>query len=263
MDKHKIPQATIDILGLTKYEIKIIETISNIGKKVSTISRITKIPRTSLLYILKALEKRRLVAPVKIGKYTYWKSNTINAFRILKNSKSDVIIYDGLEEVLTIFDKLTEQPMHARVQGIQPDKSITSLLKKMPLERAVEINKKIKSKKIIMEGIVHEQTPSSILDEFGKKYAEAIFNSFIGRLEDYVKIPDDFADVESEMYIFGGSAFIINWNTETGIEIHNKDMVALLSAMFACTKELGFRYSQNQKMAKHIAPSITPPNTPQ
>jgi hypothetical protein len=255
MSKQEMQPEISRILGLTKQENKIMWAISDMAKQISDIARITKLPRTSLLYILRGLERRNLVKSLRDRKYTYWKSNTINAFRMLKNTASEVVIHNGIPAIMTIFDRLINQPKNSRIKGLQPDKSLGYALKKFDSHTLGVLNSAIKDKKFIMEGIVHEKSVTNIISEHGQKKAQKIFDSFVGRLEDYVKIPDDFADVESEIYIFGGSAYIFNWNKEIALEINNKDMVALLEAMFSCVKELGIRYSQNKKM------EATLPNT--
>ncbi len=255
MDNKKIPQAISTILGLSRQENAILSAISDMAKQISTIARLTKLPRTSLLYILKNLEKRNLVKPIKINKHKYWKSNTINAFRMLRNATPEIIVHNGIPEILNIFERLANQPFNSRIRAIQPDNSIKYALRKVPVKFLYSINTAIKDNKYIFEGIVHEKSVSTIISELGRSDAKKIYNSFIGRLEDYVKIPSDFANVESEIYIFGASAYIINWNREIGLEINNKDIVELLIAMFSCVKELGTRYNQYKEM------EATLPNT--
>jgi hypothetical protein len=162
---------------------------------------------------------------------------------------------------MKMFERLLNLPSNSRVKGIQPDKSLSQAIKRVDIAEWSKINRVIKEKKLIFEGVVHEKSVDTILKDLGKNRALVAYESFIGRLEDYVKIPDDFANVESEIYIFGGSVYIINWNRETALEIRNNDMVELLTAMFSCVKELGQRYSQNMKMEKYseaIKPSHSP-----
>lgn len=240
-----------NILGLRKHEKLVLSAISSESKHISLISRHTKIARTSLLYILKKLEKRGLVIRIQIQKMYYWKSDTVNALRAINNSGSEITVYEGKESILNMYERLIDLPQNTRIKGIQPDKSIKQAIKHVDVKEWDRINKIIKDKKFVVEGIVHEKSVDTILKELGKDGAKIAYNSFIGRLEDYVKIPDDFADVESEIYIFGRSVYILNWGKEMALEIRNKDMVELLTAMFSCVKELGQRYSQNQKMEKY------------
>lgn len=267
----------LDTLAITTYEEKILRVISIQAHNITEIAKLTKIPRTSLLYIIRKLRRRNLVKVLRRGKRTFYKSDFHQTLKQLgsihtdptSTNKSDynhaqngVIVYEDIEAVMNVFERLSNQPRGSRIYGIQPDNSIKFALRKTSVDNWARINNAFKQKEFIFEGIVHEKSVSTIITEVGKEKAVDIFDSFIGRLEDYVKIPDEFANVEAEMYIFGNSAFIINWNKEIAIEIVDKNMVALLLALFSCTKELGQRYSQNQKMEQY-AKAITPPNKPQ
>jgi sugar-specific transcriptional regulator TrmB len=144
MNEQKIPPEITAILGLTKYEIRILESIPNMGKQISTISRTTKIPRTSLLYILRKLEKRKLVKSNKNGKYTYWRS--IIKYLFPKIFNQGVTILKGKEELFSVLEKIGELPNNTRISGIQPSKSIVEVVKKVPLDKINILNKKIKDK---------------------------------------------------------------------------------------------------------------------
>lgn len=72
-EKHVV----FDILDLTTLERNILITTWNMGKDLSSISRAISVPRTSLLYSLKKLQKRRLIKLVPDGgsRGGYWKCN--------------------------------------------------------------------------------------------------------------------------------------------------------------------------------------------
>ena len=254
--KENIDQ-TMDMMGLTDAERAIITATSQYARSISQISRKTNIPRSSLLYMLHRLQERSLVKPMKHknGKWTRWLSTIDKTIRQLNyvSHKGDqlVEVYYGSAAIFEMFEKIIVLPKNSRLLALQPDSSIRYALRKNKVDDFLRVNKGIKNQALIVEGIVHEKSVGTIIAELGKVNGQKIFESFIGRLEDYVKIPDDFADVESEIYIFGGSAYIINWHQEVAISVHEQHMVALLTAMFSCVKELGERYSQNEKMKRH------------
>jgi DNA-binding transcriptional ArsR family regulator len=270
----------LDILDLTLPEEKILVAISVQARHISDIASLTDLPRTSLLYILTKLRKRGLVKLLRRGKRAFYKSNFHSTLKQLssihspshsplqtnepdyRQAMNGVVIHEGVTAIMNIFERLADQPKNSRIYGIQPDNSINWALRKPHTDDWTRINTIIKEKSFIIEGIVHEKSVETILKEVGTKNALEIFNSFFGRLQDYAKIPDEFANVEAEFWSFGGSAFIVNWNTEVAIEIVDSDMVTLLLAMFSCVKELGQRYNQNEKM-KQYADVLIPPNTPQ
>jgi len=237
---------TNNVLGLNHKEDAILEAIKRSSMSVSSIARSSKIPRTSLLYMLKKLHRRELVAKEKCGKRIQWKVNS--PIGLTQASNSGVVVYRGIHDIFQIFEKWTFLPKNTRIAGIQPDKSLRQSLLKNNIADFVRINESVKRNRIIFEGIVHEKSTASVISEMGKDKARKVFDSFVGRLEDYIKIPNEFADVESEIYLFKGAAYIINWDKEIAIGIHDKDMVDLLMAMFSCVKEVGTRYNQGEKM---------------
>ena len=64
-----------ELFGLNPSEKKIILAISKLGKSVAMISRHAGIPRTSILYILKKLQKKSYVWSTIVGKRKFWRSN--------------------------------------------------------------------------------------------------------------------------------------------------------------------------------------------
>jgi hypothetical protein len=252
----KIGIESNEVLGLKPNESKILDAISSKELSISEISRKTRIPRTSLLFILNKLKDRTLVQIVKNGKRSLWKSNLNESITDFKRLHNYTEYYKGKDELMTIINMIPKLPKYSRILGIQPQTSLRFAMRKLPYDKILEINNIVKKNKLIFEGIVHEESIDSISYDFKNGKAKEIFESFTGRLEDYVKIPHEFANVDSEMYIFSGSAYIINWNKEIAIGIHDSSIVLLLTAMFSCVKNFGMRYQQGKKMME----IITPPN---
>jgi sugar-specific transcriptional regulator TrmB len=84
MDK-TLTEKQLSYLGLKDTEMKIILSVSKMGKPIAMISRHTSIPRTSIHYMIKKLKEKSYVFPVKIGKRIYWRSNMPKIVRHLNN----------------------------------------------------------------------------------------------------------------------------------------------------------------------------------
>lgn len=73
----KISQGKLNMLCQNDSERKILLSLEKMGKNVSQISELTGIPRTSLLYMLKKLEARKIVRKVTSangsGKRVIWR----------------------------------------------------------------------------------------------------------------------------------------------------------------------------------------------
>jgi len=263
-----------NILGLSEPEKRVIQATSKMARSASSISRAAKVPRSTLPYMLAKLERRHLLTSMGTGrKKVTWKSDMRRVQRCfyseylkgnskrsdVANENPPITVHHGHDGILEIFEAMIQMPKNSRVIALQPDNSIRHALQHVPVEEWVEIDEAIKRRKYIVEGLVHEKSVQTVIDVVGKANAQKIFDSYIGRLEDYVKIPEEFANVDAEIYVFGGSAYLIDWVEEIAIGIHDKNMLALLLAMLSCVKELvGTRYSQNEKMRKRLAPPYSP-----
>jgi DNA-binding MarR family transcriptional regulator len=74
-----------EILGLNESEIKIMNIIHKTSKSAATISRLTKIPKTSINYSLKKLYRRKLIKPVRRDKRLRWISDILRIIRAISN----------------------------------------------------------------------------------------------------------------------------------------------------------------------------------
>ncbi len=238
------------ILGLNPAERRVMNTLDTVPKNASFISQTTKISNSTLTYMLKKLQRRQLICSVGQGhKHVQWKSNLEQVWSSLstKNSTS-AHVFNGKKEIFKLFDRLHQLPKNSRLLGYQPDKSLRCALRAIDTNEWLRIDNLIKERKFIVEAVVHKKSVHGIVSEVGKDKASKIFDSFIGRLEDYVCIPDGFGDFESELYIFGGSAYFINWKNEVAVEFRDKALVDMVTCMLYCLKGVGVRYSQNMEM---------------
>lgn len=232
---------------------------SGAGIGLSELSKKTRLPRTSLPRPIDKLISRGFVVTRRVGKRTRYFENVTGALQMVPSVSKFKTVHtlQGYKNVVTIFERLAALSPHQRFSGIQPDKSLQNAFRKLPLNYLLKFNKTIKSKELIVEGIVHEKSINTVARHFGSKNSRKVFDSFTGRLEDYTRIPDEFADVGAEIYLFKNSANLINWDTETAIVITDQSMVQLLKAMFDCVKTVGTRYNQGEKMRKYFHTDTT------
>lgn len=259
------------ILGLHKDEVTIIQTLGTDSLRIADISKGSRIPRTSLYYMLPKLMERKLVKQIKIDKKVYWKKNSdediLNSYKKIIESlsnntvgitkkiskESELTIHIGIPSLESIFFDILNLTPKSRVYAIQPGISLLEVVKKMPFKNAVMFNKKIKQKQIIVEGIVHEKSLDDIEKILNKNDARILFESFGGRAADTSKLPEDFlSTTKSEIYLFDGKVAITNWHEEFGVTIKDKHIYNLMIEMFKSTKYLLQRYDQNEKIARKL-----------
>lgn len=265
------------ILGLSKAEINIIDSLESKDSKdknmsIIEISKETGIPRTSLYYMLPKLEKRGFIEKKTNNRKVFWRKSRIEDFQNkfirtiqeisknkikplspIVNSKS-IKILQGVNEMTEIFDELSNLPSRSRVFSIQPDQSITDVIKKLPIKKALETCDNIKHNKIIMDGIVHEKSINSISKNARDgKIAIQLLESFGDRSADTAKMPESFLhNTHAETYLYEDKVTILNWDKEIAIIIKDKDIFQLIKEMFNSTKYLMDRYDQNEKVARKL-----------
>jgi predicted transcriptional regulator len=259
------------ILGLGKEEVLILQKLSTEPVRIADISKETRIPRTSLYYMLPKLLDRKLIVQIKIGGKIHWKRNTdeniLNSYKKIIESlsnntvgatktiskESEVTIYIGASNLETVFSEIMKLPPKSRAYGIQPGISLLGVIQKMPLEHIIPFNKKLKQKQIIMEGIVHEKSLDAIEKILSKEDSKKLFESFGGRAADTAKLPEDFLDTtKAEIYLYDNKVALMNWHEEFGVIIKNKHLYNLVMEMFKSTKYLLQRYDQNEKIARKL-----------
>ncbi len=263
------------IFGLNQKEVAILNAASRAPRTISFIANESKLPRTSLLYAIEKLNKRGLINPIGYGLRRKWRSvnaeNFVNQTKILLRGsedagilkipishKSSITIYRGTNNMLDVFRKMAHLHKNERWYGMQPNISFQSAMRKYDMSDILAINKEFKLKKHIIEGIVHEKNVYNTPKNIGLSKAKDVFKSFIGRLEDYVSIPDDFLDVHSEIYIFRNTSVIMSPEKEIAIEIEDEDITAMIKAMFIALKEhVGQRYNQSELMKRFTSESLS------
>jgi len=268
----KLDSKTAKLLGINNTELRILSCIEKTALTISQLSIASKIPRTSLYYILPSLTERYLVIKTKDANKIYWKKNSDeqikfniqNALDKISNQNesnftsvisqsSEITFYHGAKNMEQIFEEIASTPVNARWFGIQPGPSIMDLIPKVSIEIITKFNKTVKNKRHIVEGIVHENYLDKMKDILGIKDYKNLLQSFGGRSSDYAKLPADYMkNISSEIYLFNGKIAIANWKDEFAIIIKNPDMFALLMEMFKSTKYLLERYDQNEKIAKKL-----------
>ncbi len=261
---------SLKILGLNKEECSILQVIKGQSYKIDELSKITKIPRTSLYYILPRLEERGFIRKSTQGKKVFWKqgknikdvyqsaldsllTNGENNASINILSKETEITILKKEKILQIFEDISNLAPRTRIYGIQPNTSFLQAIENVALEDLLRINIAIKQKNIIMEGIIHEHSMDAVQDFFNKNDLRKFLESFGGRSADTVKLPANYlSTTKSEIYLYNNTISIINWNNQFAISIKNGDVFQLIMEMFRSTKYLLQRYDQNEKIARKL-----------
>ncbi len=267
----------IKVLGLKNNEVKILEAL-NVSLNITELAEATKLPRTSLNFMLLKLKKRGFVESHDVGKRKRWQrlgdekleqlmkslyvSNTTTKdvhekLYLKKSENTELVIYRGMKNLIHMYKRMIELHKYERLYFIQPNQAADLVLKKFPFKDLIEINKTILKNKIIVEAILHDNAiPFYIeaLKRHKKTHGEVqeIFQSFNGRLADTTYVPKEFLDFNAEVVMMGDTVFLLNWKEEVAAEIKNQDIVGIFRKMFEAIKMYGSKVDQNPVIDKLI-----------
>lgn len=273
----KISKETAEILGLSKAELSIIDSLeskdqSERNMSIVNISKETNIPRTSLYYMLPKLERRGFIEMKRNNKRVYWRKSTDEYFegKYIRTIESviekkinpisptadnqGIRVLRGTDQLLTVFNEIAGLHTKSRAYGIQPDASLVQVVKNVPTAKAIKFCDDVKEKGIIIEAIVHEKSVDSIKNTLtDKRTAQELLKSFGGRSADTVKMPDNFlSNTKAESYLYDNKVSLLNWEKGIAVIIEDNDIFHLVKEMFNSTKYLMERYDQNEKIAKKL-----------
>ncbi|MEN9921525.1 MAG: hypothetical protein RLZZ517_503 [Candidatus Parcubacteria bacterium] len=269
----KIKPETLKILGISRVELQILNSLDSKDLTILDISKQTSIPRTSLYYTLSLLQERGFISKYKLHKKILWKKTedskikellqeaTVNFTQSQVNTTTQTVdtttsitFYRGVSDMISFFNELVQTPKESRWYGIQPGPSVIDLLSKANVQNIIDFNHQVKNKKHIVEGVVHEGYIEIMANILAPKEYKDLLKSFGGRSADYAKLPENYMkDISSEIYLFDNTKIaLLNWNKEFAIIIRNKDMYDLLFEMFKSTKYMLNKYDQNEKIAKKL-----------
>ena len=241
------------ILGFSSIERAIFEGLTERPESPSELARRLKRSRTSLLRPLASLADRGFVERVRVGKRTAWKKASLSSALgllypgdALSRSHPEFFLHTGRDALVGIYDVFCSSKK-TRVLFIQPNHSLISALEHMSEEYLIDLNTKIKTNEVIMEGILHEDVVHQWFSAVRKRgwSVESMSRAVMGRAADTTYVPKDFLNFDTEILILPEVAYILNWNRLVAIETRNADTVGLLRDIFMFGKLIGKKVDLN------------------
>lgn len=248
------------VLGFSELETAVFGALACGEFGISDLARQTGRSHSSLYRPLQALKKRGVVEMRRVGNRARWRRtdsdeilSSLGSTLFPNQSHPEFFLLSGEEALKKIYYTATEQ-RGVRILGIQPNKSIQSILSIFPSKEIVDINMRIKKRGIIMEAILQENIISSYAESLKQKAIDPkeIFHSFSGRAADTTYVPKEFLNFDSEIIIMPKVAYIVNWGRMVGVEVRNKETIGLLREIFALAKHFGRKVNLNEIVERQI-----------
>lgn len=262
----KFYKNNLKILNLSSKEAKILNYLkSNQTTTVTSLAKLTKIPRTSVEFYLKNHKKRGLVEKVKIKNHFEWQKVDdlclASKFRGLINNldyyseiigkiedKSIIIeVFRSQKKIIEAATKILKfNPAH-RVFYIQCADSPKYQISKIPKQFVFEFHHKLKKSGIIMEVIAAQ----AILPYF-KKLSKKELESHLGRPMINYLVPNEFVDFGADVIMHKDLIIILNYSDESVIFIKNKLIANIFTKLFELIQSFSQKFDLNKYIQEHI-----------
>ena len=244
---------TLEALGLSPKEHKVLDVLRQMAmaQKISRIAKLAELPQATASFILRKLEKRKLVTRVKCINHFEWKYR--NNLDIVENSSTDTFantfmsVKFGMTEITKEFLKILELAPAERLYSIQGAGISKSVLKKIDIKFLYFFHNAVKKKKIIIEGVIAE----SVMNLFNKMTAEQI-SSHLDRLTLVYVLPDELINFPLDIFIFRDNVLLVDYEVERLVHIEDSALAQSYKALFKVAEEFGKKIDLNSYLKNLI-----------
>ena len=263
----KLDYKSKKILNLGSKEAAILDVLKVVNSaKVTLIAQKTLIPRTTVEFLLKNLQKRGFVDKIKIANHYEWQKisddNLAGQFRYLINNldfysevigkiedKSLVIdVFRGEKKIIEVAKQILKFKIHERVYYIQSAFSAQYQIAHFAEEFYLNFQAELKKSGIIMEVIAAE----GILPYF-KQLSKKGLESHLGRPIITYLVPDQYVNFEADIIIHQNKVIIINYEDESISIVKNKLVAVIMMNLFELIKVHSRKIDLNEYIKELMA----------
>ncbi len=228
----------LKILGLSPKAAKVLEAVIQGISTPLEISRVIKISRPAIYYVLNDLRQRGLVRVIAEGGKKIWRINDSQHIeKSLYELKRSVLSFKGgKEEVLRKFENVTihrgsiavKEVMtrmfvgrkNERFVAFQGDKILNSWKRNIGLKDIDTINRAIKENHLIVDAIL----PKNFFDEAVEQMGASWAKEFEGRATRVTEIGNEYFDHKAEAFLFREALYLISMEEKVVIEVRNSEI---------------------------------------
>jgi sugar-specific transcriptional regulator TrmB len=256
------------LLGLSVKEKSVLAALNTGINTPLAISRSTRVSRPAVYAILANLKKRGLATTnIRSGKH-YWrisdrKELERNFFETKRSllglpdgtqevygmDDSTVIVHRGNDAVRAAMNEMLKDHKNERFYGFVGDKSAEGWNSVFSKSETNAINREIKKRNIISEGILSERFFEGQVREMGLEWAK----DFEGRTARTNVIGDEYFQNGAQMFIFRESIYLMALAEELIIEIRHSDIQRMILSLFRFIQDNSRTIDVNALLRKIIA----------
>jgi len=263
----KLSPEQIKLLGLSRNEIKVFDSIRRGKNTPVLVHEETKVSRPTIYEILDRLHKRGLIKTNIIDGKKYWSQAKEKDLEkeIYETKKALFEIEDGVEEVKGLSDStvivhrggeairklligIIKDNKDQRLRAIQGDAVVIGWNKVFGIEGTNELNRLIKKNRIITEPILPYGWFERQIKIMGKKWAE----DFEGRMAVNHEIDEEYFNHAGQIWMFKNSLYLVAMHEEVVIEVRNSEIQKLVLSMFRFIQDNSRKFDVNERLRNLI-----------
>lgn len=232
---------------------------------VTDVATVTKIPRTTVHFLLKKLKERQLVSTIRVDNHREWylsppaeiASNYREAIASLERKTNiaggivgkniGVEVYEGVKNIKDAYKKILQIGRGNRVYFIQGNKSVQVAMKKVDWQFIIGFHTRFKERGIIMEAVMGKNTL-----ELFKTFNLQQLKSHHGRAMITHVVADRLINFDTDIVMFENVVMLINLNESNAVIIKNKAIVQALHSLFLAMQEVSTKIDINQHIRQLI-----------
>jgi predicted transcriptional regulator len=222
------------------------------AEKISTISKQCRMPHTTVSYVLRKLENRKLITRVKVNNHYRWRYR--KNLDLLENASPESFqsaLFDvavGTNHAIKEFMRILELAPTERLYSIQGAGLSKDILKKIDMKFLHSFHSEIKRKQIIIDGIMAE----SVLNLMKNMSTEQL-QSHLDRLTVVYILPDELIPFSLDIFVFRNSILLIDYKTERIVRIEESSLAGALKTLYKIAQLQGKKIDLNKYIRELIS----------
>lgn len=259
---------SLKLLGLSRTELRVFEAMRAGEDTPVRISRRTRVSRPAVYEILGRLHARGLVVShIRNGKKYWTGARDRDVEQLLYEMKkellrfeegveevhgrsdSTVVVHRGAKAIQKVVRAMFRDNKEQRFYGIQGDRVNVGWNRVFGVESTNELNRWIKSNRIIMEGIF----PHGFFEKFTRENGIGWARDFEGRMAIAHEISEKYFQHGGQIFMMKQSLYLMAMNEEVIVEVRNSEIQKLLLAMFSFIQDNSRKFDVNARLREILA----------
>jgi DNA-binding Lrp family transcriptional regulator len=231
--------------GISEKDFRIIDLLnSKETTKILPLAEELSLPRTSVSFRLKEMQKRELVKQTKVMNHQEWTLTSHTKELLLDWSQKDKFKanrYLTPENVLQTIKHIINDKSRERLYFIEPYQQTRSFAFGIKTKDKIDIATLFRQKKLISEGVTSEKN-----FELLETYDTSVLISMEGRMTIVHVVPDEYLKFEEAIFVYKNTVYSIDFDRQSVIEIVSPPLARSMKSVILALRDSGKKIDLNQ-----------------